>query len=128
MEGNSLKQIPALDIRQGDSPEVMRSRYLALFRFMRYECKDEIPQDRISSTDALGQLYKCRGNFVMGLRTLLYTVNVDLLFPEDAPIHLIIRSYWDYIAKLDFSKPLHEADVRKVNETLDSIIAYLENL
>ncbi len=116
---------PEFKILDSDSVEEKREKYSALFRYMRFDCLDELPDRRIVTGQLNDQLYKCRGGFITGLRNLLFCLPYDVPLPEEHALNVAIQDFVSYVKSLDFSQNVDRACVDKINEVLDKVLDFL---
>jgi len=105
------------------SPDI-KKQYLEDFINYRNNYLDDLPAERLMPGDENYHLYKCRGNFIMGVAG-----RIDRLIRKGiiTKPEVIAKGneFNNYLQQRDFSRFSTQDDINRINEILDYMIKEL---
>ncbi len=90
--------------------------------FMRYECLDDLPTDKLKPEDPNYQLYKCRTSWIMGLFNRLQTAQLDG-YLSDPLTNEKIKKLHTFLFNIHKNEKMRTPeDIAFLNDVLDTAI------
>lgn len=108
------------------SLDQLKNEYLSNIKYARNNYIDDLPPQLLKPWDANYDLYKCRGNFMVGIGThISRLLSKALLNTEDTIKDS--KNFMQYIQTRNWKVLTTKEEIDMVNNVLDSIIRDLEN-
>ena len=102
----------------------VKKEYLEDFINYRNNYLDDLPLKRLMPGDENYYMYKCRGNFFMGVFGRIERL-IRKGFIKDVEVIEEGRKFIEYVRNMDFTKFTSKKDIDKANEILDIMIKEL---
>lgn len=100
--------------------------YLETFKDLRYNYIDNIPEHILNPHDENYHQYKCRWNYINGVRVNIRKLLQKNIITNESTITLG-KSFIDYTEKRNYSLPTTHTEIAMINTLLDTIITDLES-